>query len=350
MVDTTNILQNILAEQVITPLPLAVTPTPLQLLPRLSSLYQKRIWIKRDDLTGLATSGNKIRKLEYTLAAAKAAGATQIITAGGVQSNHCRSTAILGAQQGFAVHLMLRGEAEQVASGNLLLDHMAGASIQYIDEQAFPRIFADELAKRMAHYESIGERPWFIPIGASDGHGVWGYLSAYAELQRQLEERDIEQASLFSATGSGGTLAGLVLGNELSSFDGQVTGLAVCDNQRYFQKKVQDDITHWQQLYQDSSSTIAQLNVKDMPIDVTDAYVGEGYAKCSDDVFSCMETALCEDGILLDPVYTGKAFYGMLREIRSGRELHNDIVFIHTGGAFGLLAQSEQYQAYRERK
>ncbi|MEQ9568076.1 MAG: pyridoxal-phosphate dependent enzyme, partial [Pseudomonadales bacterium] len=185
-------------------LKLANTPTPIQPLDRLSERLGCRLWIKRDDLTGSATSGNKIRKLEFTLARAKQQGADTIITCGGVQSNHCRATAILGAQLGFKVHLLLRGEEPQEHQGNLMLDQVAGASISYFSPRYYNSRFDFILSEVVSDYKSSGMKPYFITTGASDATGVWGYVSAAEEISNKSE---VSFDHIVTATGSGGTHA-----------------------------------------------------------------------------------------------------------------------------------------------
>jgi D-cysteine desulfhydrase len=318
-------------------LKLAQTPTPLQLAERLSAkVGGPRIWIKRDDMTGCAVSGNKIRKLEFTLAEAKARGAQVIITAGGVQSNHCRTTALLCAQLGLACHLVLRG-AEQPADGNLLLDRLAAANISYYPNAEYCAREAEILQHWQQHYEEQGKTAFCIPVGASDGMGLWGYIAACEELAADFKAAGIAPGHIISATGSGGTQAGLTAGNALFNLGAKVWGINVCDDEAYFMRKVAEDLRQWQQWYQ------PPLDVETLTIRVIDGYVGRGYAQCSDEVFATIKELAALEGVVLDPVYTGKAFHGLLDQIRQGRfDDSDDIVFIHTGGLFCLFAQRDQ--------
>jgi len=315
---------------------LAQTPTPLQLLSRLSAEVGKRIWVKRDDMTGCAISGNKVRKLEFVLAQALVEGADTLITCGGLQSNHCRATAILGAQLGLKVHLILRGDPPTALDGNLLLDSLAGAEINCYplsEYRNLPKLF-DYWAN---HYRQQGRTSFLIPTGASDGIGCWGYIHGTTELAEQLQSEGINPDAIVCATGSGGTQAGLTLGCELNKLDIPVVGFAVCDDAGYFQHKVLEDMRDWQRRYQ------LPLDVEQLRLHVNDQYIGPGYAKATTEVFSTIRHLAALEGLLLDPVYSGKAFHGMLQEIEHGQfQGARELVFIHTGGLFGLFAQRDE--------
>lgn len=321
-------------------LQLAQLPTPLQFMPRITEQFSKpyggpNIWIKRDDMTGSAVSGNKIRKLEFTLAKAIDEECDTIITAGGVQSNHCRTTAILCAQLGLKCHLILRGEAEH-PDGNLLLDTLVGAEISYYSNREYCVREQEIFAELQASYAEQGKKAYVIPIGASDGVGLWGYIAASEELNKNFIESRIHPEHIVCATGSGGTHAGLILGTELYDMDCQVWGVNVCDNAAYFKAKNQQDFEHWQSLY------MPDFPIEILESNIIEGYVGAGYAQCSDEVFQCIAETARLEGVILDPVYTGKAFYGLLQEIKKGRFAGtNDLVFIHTGGLFGLYAQKD---------
>ncbi|MBT5330497.1 MAG: D-cysteine desulfhydrase family protein [Porticoccaceae bacterium] len=318
---------------------LAHLPTPLQLLPSISEQAGRNIWVKRDDLTGFSISGNKVRKLEYSLAKAKQEGADVVITCGGIQSNHCRATAILGAKLGFKVHLLLRGDEPEQPDGNLFLDQLAGAEISYFAKryyQAHLDFIAEETCEK---YRREGRKPYFIPTGASDAVGVWGYANAAAELKEDFARLEIQPEHILCATGSGGTQAGLTAGVVMHRMPAQVTGYAVCDDEAWFVNKVNTDIHDWIEEYE------LDLDLGSLDIRVRDAYIGEGYAIAGKAVFDTITQVFRSEALLLDPVYSGKAFYGMLTDISEGKiEGEGDIVFVHTGGAFGLFAQRQQWQ------
>lgn len=318
---------------------LARLPTPIQPLRRIAQNLDCNIWVKRDDLTGLASSGNKVRKLEFILARARAAGAQVLITCGGVQSNHCRATAILGARLGFKVHLLLRGAEPKRAEGNLLLSRVAGATIRYFAPDHYRDQLDSIFTETAADYRERGLKPWLIPTGGSDGVGVWGYLAAAKEIAAQQEEQGVTFDHLITATGSGGTQAGLTLGAHLYLPRAQVTGIAVCDDAAYFQRKVYEDLRAWGQLYGQ------RCDIDALDVGVLDRYIGAGYGKAGRTVFECIEQLARTEGLVLDPVYTGKAFRGMLAEIAAGR-LGGNILFIHTGGIYGMLAQAEEYDQH----
>lgn len=339
-------------------LQLAQTPTPLQPLDRLSKeLGGPRIWVKRDDLTGCAISGNKVRKLEFVLAKAIEQGADTIITCGGVQSNHCRATAILGAQLGLKVHLILRGdEPTDKSLGNLFLDQLSGAEISYYPLSEYQNL--SELFQQWEqHYIRLGDSPFSIPTGASNGTGAWGYIACAQELANDFQQHDISPSLIACATGSGGTQAGLTLGAELFQLGAPVLGIAVCDDETYFQKKVREDMKAWHSEYQHllnlnkmdlDKPDLDKLDINKLTINVNDDHIGPGYAKATPEIFETIKHLAKTEGLILDPVYSGKAFHGLLEEIKSGQysfgseKSAQDIVFIHTGGIFGLLAQRDQ--------
>ena len=321
---------------------LAQAPTPFHALDRLSEQLAKRasdcprIWIKRDDQTGCVTSGNKVRKLEYLLADALAKGCDTIITSGGVQSNHCRAVAILGAQLGLKVHLLLRSDIEPQPVGNLLLDQLAGATISHYSQQEFKQL--DGLFESwQTQYAAEGRCCYSIPTGGSNGTGLWGYVAAAEELMADFSREKIEPSYIIHATGSGGTQAGLTVGCKLLGLSAQVEGYAVCDNSAYFERRVLEDIQQWIKQYQ------MPIEIERLKIATNDGYIGTDYGLAGPEVFAMIKDLAALEGVILDPVYTGKAFYGMVEEIKAGRYSGaSDIVFVHTGGLFGLLAQQDK--------
>lgn len=321
-------------------LSLAQTPTPLQPLDRLSrQLGGPRIWVKRDDVTECGASGNKIRKLEFVLAQALANGCDTLITSGGVQSNHCRATALLGARLGLKVHLILRdeGDYQNPPVGNLLLDYLAGAEVSLYPRQRYVAEHEQLVAGWCESYLRQGRKPWVIPVGASDGHGVWGYIQCARELADDIASADIRPGLVVHATGSGGTQAGLTLGAKLFGLPCPVVGMAVCDDAQWFRNKVWQDIQHWRQL----SGWVD--GVAETDIHVNDSYIGPGYGVATGEVFTTIRELATLEGLLLDPVYSGKAFHGLISEIRSGHLAGiEDVIFVHTGGLFGLLAQQDR--------
>jgi D-cysteine desulfhydrase len=317
---------------------LARTPTPLHPLDRLSAdLGGPRIWIKRDDLTGSALSGNKIRKLEFVVAQALEEGCDTLITCGGVQSNHCRATAIVAAQMGLQCCLILREDSAPVPDGNLLLDHLAGANVQTVSKSEYIRDLPGLFEKWKAYYSDRGHKAFLIPTGASDEIGVWGYVAACEELKQDFAARKIRPQSIIVATGSGGTQAGLTVGAALFELGVTVMGMAVCDSESYFRQKVLADLAKWQSRYH-VSFPLEQLDI------VTNAdFIGPGYGVAGDEVYETIRYVGRREGILLDPVYTAKAFHGLVDLIRAGHfSGEKDIVFVHTGGLFGVFPHRQK--------
>lgn len=319
-------------------LSLAQTPTPLHLLERLSAREKgPRIWVKRDDQTGAATSGNKVRKLEFALARAAEEGCDTLVTCGGVQSNHCRTTALLGARLGLKVHLILRLDNEAEIQGNLLLDYLSGAEVTLLQRKDYIAHQRDNFAYWQELYRRQGRNPYFITTGASDATGVWGYVACAGELKEDFAHHHIAPELIVHATGSGGTQAGLTAGCALHYLPSAVVGIAVCDDAAYFQRKVADDLQVWRSLYG------VDIDLNALSIRVDDRHIGAGYAIAGEEVFSCIRDVAALEGLILDPVYSGKAFLGLLKNLRSGEYRDcRDIVFVHTGGLFGLLAQQEK--------
>ena len=325
-------------------LSLAQLPTPLQPLRRLQEEQGgPLIWLKRDDLTGTALSGNKVRKLEFLAAKAVDEGYGALVTCGGTQSNHCRATALVAAQLGLKCHLILRddGEARSDAdkplemAGNRLLDALSGAKVsihrpsEYFSQQ-------DQLFEQtIDNFDAQGIKALAIPTGGSDGTGVWGYFNACAELKEDFEKHQISPQAIVTATGSGGTQAGLTAGAEYYQLGCPVYGINVCDDERWFLNKVRSDLDEWSESYltREDKVWVPKLEIK-----VIDGYVGDGYGRINDSVVETIQILARSEGILLDPVYTGKAFTGLMDQIKQGNfDSGQDLVFIHTGGIFGLF-------------
>ena len=332
---------------------LAQTPTPLQPLDRLSAnLGGPRIWVKRDDLTGSVLSGNKVRKLEFVVAKAIEEGCDTLITCGGLQSNHCRATAVVGAQLGLKVHLILRGELQTSSDevdGNLLLDQLLGAHLSTYSAAEYSASLPQLFRQWQAHYQALGAKPFLIPTGASDGIGAWGYIKACQELALDFKAHGIKPKYIVCATGSGGTQAGLTVGGHLWGLGCKVIGMAVCDSESYFLNKIRSDLDDWQHRYGTDINVELERELKpELDLDklvayVNDHYIGPGYGKATADVFSTIKSIARLEGLVLDPVYTGKAFHGLVEEIKKGNfSDSDDIVFVHTGGVFGLFPQKKQ--------
>ena len=317
---------------------LARLPTPLQPLTRFCAKHDlPPIWIKRDDLTDSAASGNKLRKLEFNVAQALAEGATALITFGGVQSNHCRATAIVAASQGLSCHLVLRGEEPTSKDGNLLLDYVVGANVSYLPAKGYNQSIPDATAEIQSAYAAKGQKAFAIPIGASDEIGLWGYIKACEELKVDFEQHGIQPQYIVSATGSGGTAGGLILGNHIYDLGTEVLSFNVCDDEDYFINKISADFAAWKTRYQHPASI-------DLPINIVEGYVGPGYGVANQEVYDTISDLAQTEGIFLDPVYTGKAFHGLVNELNKGKiKATSDIVFVHTGGIFGLFPHKDKF-------
>tara|TARA_B110000444_G_C18826004_1_gene590360 strand:- start:871 stop:1890 length:1020 start_codon:yes stop_codon:yes gene_type:complete len=318
---------------------LAQLPTPLQPVERLviANTRAPRIWIKRDDLTGAALSGNKVRKLEFILAAVQDAECDTVITSGGLQSNHCRATSLACAKLGLNAHLILRGEKQEIADGNLLLDYLSGAEVSCYSIKEYQQSLDSLFDYWLDHYESIGRKPFKVPTGASDGIGLWGYIAAAEELKNDVFRLNINPGAIVCATGSGGTQGGLMVGAEIHQLGCKVWGINVCDDERYFVDKVHEDIIDWQDRYP------LGYKCEDIKVNIIDGYVGSGYAKAAPEIFETIAKVASTEGIVFDPVYTGKAFHGLIQELEAGRfDDCEDLIFVHTGGLFGLFPQKNQ--------
>lgn len=325
---------------------LARTPTPMEPLKRLSEKLGVEILMKRDDLTGAELTGNKVRKLEFVLADALNQGADTVLTCGGAQSNHCRATAVAAAKVGLRCRLLLRTPDPATpppAEGNVLLDRMAGAEIVWITPEEYRR--RDEFFEREASsLRQEGRRPYLIPEGASNPLGAWGYIRAAEEIARDLREiphgKD-RQTTVIHATGSGGTTAGLIIGKRLFDLNVRVVGVNVCDDRGYFLKVIGELCERLIARYR-----LDLPFTRDRDIEIVDGYVGRGYALSRPEELELIRDVAREEGVFLDPVYTGKAFFGMAKELERNPKCFGDrIVFLHTGGIFGLFPKAAELAA-----
>lgn len=307
---------------------LAQLPTPIELLPRLSAvLGGPRLWVKRDDQTGVALGGNKVRKLEYVLAEAQANGARTLVTVGGIQSNHCRLTAALAARFDMACILVLSGEPAENPNGNVLLDQLFGAQIIWTTLQEREKTLDEAFQQAWAD----GKRPFLIPLGASTPTGTVGYYTAFQEFLAQ--QVDVDWIVL--ASSSAGTQAGLTLGAKNSGWRGKVLGIGIDHPAAELQNEVA-------RLASEAANRL-DLSVKVAPDEVlvNDDYLGGGYAVMGDPEIEAIRMFAQSEGVLLDPVYTGRAASGMIDLVRQGFFKTMDrVLFWHTGGAPALFAES----------
>ncbi len=309
----------------INPLNLFPKPTPIERI----EVFNQIIHIKRDDLTGLIISGNKVRKLEFLLADAKGKDAQVIITSGNIQSNHVRATLYLSNLLGLRGVAILKGEKPKVPEGNTFLDYLFTDEIYFLKEKEYEKReeFAQDLLKR---YEKAGLKAYLIPSGGSNGLGALGYLKAFEEMVNYIKNMGID--GIFCAVGSGGTYSGLLIGKHLFGLDLPIYGILVDEDKVYFQKKIREIIDEAKRYLG------RDLGIKGEDIRLIDRYIGPGYAQPYKEEIELI-WQLARKGILLDPVYTGKAFYGMIKEKENLG--CREPLFIHTGGIFSLFGFKE---------
>lgn len=314
---------------------LAHLPTPLEEMARLSEeLAGPRIFIKRDDQTGLATGGNKVRKLEFVMADALTQGADIVITPGGAQSNHARLTAAAAVKVGLKVILLLTGQEPTLRQGNLLLDDLLGAQVWWTDPEK--GLAQDRIEEILKEIRGADRKPYFIPAGASTEIGIIGYVLAMKELLGQLEERELAVDYLVSATGTGGTQTGLVLGAKLYGYEGKIIGISVSPTKKELTNRLKNlaekTIARWQ----------LGIEIGDEDFIVYDDYVGGGYGVMGPPEVKAIRLLAQSEGILLDPIYTGRAMAGLIDLIRRGTFApHETVLFWHTGGTSALFAYAE---------
>ena len=313
-------------------------PTPVEQARRLSNKLGIELLIKRDDLTGSSLSGNKIRKLEFLFADAAAEGADTVITCGGEQSNHCRATAIAAAELGLRSYLLLRTENPKeppAAEANILLDRLVGADIRWVSREEYKRrvqLFTEVQGQLLAQRR----KAYVIPEGGSNAVGAWGYIGCVEELARELGD---EPLTLVYAAGSGGTGAGLILGIKLLKLPWRAVGVNVCDDKAYFVEAIGDivdaAIKRW----------LLPVELDRSEIEILDGYVGVGYAKSRPEELQAIRDVARAEGLILDPVYTGKAFYGMQKELERDKNAFGPrVCFIHTGGIYGLFPKAKELE------
>lgn len=316
---------------------LANLPTKIEKLERLSkSLGEVNIYIKRDDHTGVEITGNKVRKLEYAIQEALEQDCDYLITCGGIQSNHARATAAAAAKLGLGCYLVLRGSIEDNLQGNYLLDKILGAKTKLITPEEYSDSRADIMEGIKEELAKEGIKAYVIPEGASNGIGTFGYYKAMEEVFQQQVDMGVKFDAIVCAVGSGGTYAGLLLANLVQGKPTQIYGINVCDDAEHF-RIVVDKLLQSSFRYTDE-----KVDYTEEDINIIDGYVGNGYAKSRPEELQFISELAKLEGVILDPVYTGKAMYGLVEEIKNGSFSHcKNILFIHTGGIFGLFPSAE---------
>lgn len=315
-------------------LQLASLPTPIEKLNRLSAeLGTVSVYIKRDDHTGMEWSGNKIRKLEYTLKEALSQGCDTLITCGGNQSNHCRATAAAAARLGLESCLVLRGTTGLPSTGNLMLDRLFGAEIRFISPEDYATRRGEIMETIRWEKEKQGKKAYIIPEGASNGIGSMGYYNAFLEIAAQEKEMNLQFDAIVVAVGSGGTYAGLLLGKALTGHSAELPGYLVGGSREYFEGETERIFGEFR-AYTDKTASLPDTNF-------VDGYIGRGYGLNVPEEIEFIKYFARLEGIVLDNVYTGKAMYGLVTDIRKGKYTGmKNILFIHTGGLFEMFSQS----------
>jgi D-cysteine desulfhydrase len=317
------------------PKSLSFTQTKTPII-EISGKNKTRLWLKRDDLTGMELSGNKIRKLDFLLQQALEDNAHGIITCGGLQSNHCRAAAYAAAKLGLETILFLRGQEEELPTGNHFLNQLVGAKIQYVTQEEYIDINllmekkSLELAKKEKNF-------YVIPEGGSNEVGAWGYIKCFYEINEQIDAKNISIDAIAVSTGSGGTHAGLLIGKLLKNSDIDIISINVCDSAKFFKEKISGIIKKFEIKYDQNFGP--QKN----NIIIYDGFTGSGYGEIGDREVDIIKRFVQKEGIVLDPVYTAKAYFGLEQLINEGQLAYNNILFIHTGGIFGIFPLAEKF-------
>lgn len=320
-------------------IPLANLPTKIERLNRVTQeLDGINLFIKRDDQTGTEVSGNKIRKLEFVIQDALQQGCDSLITCGGMQSNHARATAAVAAKLGLKAILVLRGSGKCPLEGNYFLDRLFGAEIHQISAEDYKNRRSEIMEGIKKEMSLNGFKPYIIPEGASDGIGTFGYIKAMEEIIEQEKELGLHFDAIVATVGSGGTYSGLLIANKLLNHTSKVYGINICDTAAYFKERIHAMI-------QESLSFLdSQFTIEINNINLIDGYAGKGYGLSTPEELEFIRSFARQEGIVLDPVYTGKAMYGLMEELKKGNlKQHKNILFIHTGGLFGLFPKSSLF-------
>ncbi|HEY5894963.1 MAG TPA: D-cysteine desulfhydrase family protein [Chthoniobacterales bacterium] len=321
---------------------LAQLPTPIQSLPTLSRVLDgPQLLIKRDDQTGLALGGNKTRKLEFLVGQALAQGADTLVTAGAAQSNHCRQTAAAAAKAGLKCELLLNGKKPELPVGNLLLNELLGATEHWIESTQQRPAKLRELPEQL---RTQGSKPYVIPVGGSNGVGATGYVLAMLELEEQLCAIGQRVDHIVFGSSSGGTQAGLTLGARIARFSGQLHGISIdrLEHETYDDEVAQ--IANECAIYIGADERLTRDGIR-----VVYGYTGAGYGIVGDLEREAIRLMARHEGILLDPVYTGRAFGALVDSIQKGIFKSGEtVLFWHTGGAPALFAYAKELLGYTD--
>jgi len=318
---------------------LANLPTKIEKLEKLTKeLGGPNIYVKRDDQTGSEMSGNKIRKLEFAIKEALDQNCDYLITCGGTQSNHARATAAAAAKLGLGAYLILRGSGDEPLDGNSFLNKLLGADVEFISADDYSNNRAAIMESVKKELEKKGHKAYIIPEGASNGIGTFGYFNAMEEILAQEKDMGVHFDTIVLAVGSGGTYGGTFLANKIMENDAVVYGINVGANAEYFQDRI-IEILKESNSYLQSDCCVLKDEIR-----IIDGYVGRGYALSRQEELDFIYKLAKLEGLILDPVYTGKAMYGLVKEIQKGSfKDSKNILFIHTGGLFGLFPQKDLF-------
>jgi D-cysteine desulfhydrase len=318
---------------------LAQIPTPIEVLP-LSPAPESgiEIFIKRDDLTGSILSGNKIRKLEFLFYDLVSKKSDIVITCGAVQSNHCRAVAALCAMSNIECHLVLKGKEPKIPDGNYFFDRLFGAKATFVSVREYEKDINGIMERIAGRYRKNKKKPYVIPEGGTDPLGIWGYVKALEEIKRQCRKSKIRIDTICCAVGSGGTYAGLYLGNKIARWNVNIFGVSVFRNKPHCQKVIYDNCIAFEK-------TIGKkLFIDPKEFEIDDNHIGPSYGKIGPEETDFIRNVAANSGIVLDPAYTSKALLGLFRNIADGKfQRGSKILFIHTGGQWGLLPSRRKF-------
>lgn len=309
---------------------LAQLPTPMYRMEGISALTGKNVYVKRDDMTGVALGGNKVRKLEFLLADALEQGCDTILTTGGAQSNHAMLTAACCNRLGLSCILVLKKRGVWEKKGNQLLNDLLGADVRFVDTDSYGDVYA-EMGRICQGLEQQGHKPYCVPVGGSVPLGCLGYALCVEEAVQQAAAQNVAFDDIVCCAGSGGTMAGIVLGSLLYAPKTRVTGIVIDPD---------DFATIVSGLVNGAAKLLERGDIRLEPKDINlhDCY-GAGYAIPSAAGVAAMRAMAEQEGLILDPVYTGKTFAGFLELCKQGYfDGRENILFLHSGGAGGLFA------------
>ncbi len=320
---------------------LCLLPTPIVPLKRLSAhLGGAKIFMKRDDLTGVAFGGNKNRKLEFLLADAKEKKADVIVTEGALQSNHCLQTAACSAKLGFECELVLSGGDPEFITGNLLLDQILDVKIHRAEDSANRKDLMNRIEKKL---KKIGKKPYIIPTGGSTDIGAFGYLNCIAEIAEQSKESGVNFNYFVHSTGSGGTQSGMLIGKQLYYPELEILGISEGEPKEKLRKIIKRIIQNFNEVRG------LNLMIGEDLIKILEGYFGEGYGIPNQEMIDAVKLLARLEGVFLDPVYTGKAMAGLIDLVRTEViPKDKNVLFLHSGGGPSIFSYNDVFTKIQE--